>query len=316
MRTSLAHLPENKQKDINDIRTIILNDVEGFLANKTGKQSNNKVVWIILFGSYARGDYVDNQKKGYISDSARADHIGHPANAYLSDFDILVVVNHLDLLTELALWNTIEEKANRLTGSPLTLLIHTQKEVLEWLEQGHYFFSDIQKEGVYLHSQNGKPLPEPMPLSNSERLDVAQKHFEQWFDSANSFLKQFKYAINDKELKIAAFLLHQAVERYYSCLLLVLKNYRPRTHDIKTLRHLCIEADTPDSPLETIFAENNRFERRCFELLKRAYIDSRYSEHYKINEEELQWLKSQTEQLKGSTKDTCQQYLNDLQNIQ
>ena len=32
---------------------------------------------------------------------------------------------------------------------------------------------------------------------------------------------------------------------------------------------------------------NDRITRRCFELLKRAYVEARYSKHYKITEEEL-----------------------------
>jgi uncharacterized protein len=35
--------------------------------------------------------------------------------------------------------------------------------------------------------------------------------------------------------KQAAFLLHQAVERYFACILLVYTNYRPKTHNIKAL---------------------------------------------------------------------------------
>ena len=83
-------------------------------------------------------------------------------------------------------------------------------------------------------------------------------------------------------------MLHQSVARYYSCLLLVLKNYRPSTHNIKQLRHFSIEALSPYTALTTIFAENDKFRRRAFELLKRAYIDPRYTEHYEVTKDELQ----------------------------
>jgi hypothetical protein len=37
------------------------------------------------------------------------------------------------------------------------------------------------------------------------------------------------------------------------------------------------------------WARDNRFEQRCWELLRRAYVDAGYSPHYKISDEELAW---------------------------
>ncbi|MBX2808677.1 MAG: hypothetical protein KTR20_08595 [Cellvibrionaceae bacterium] len=44
------------------------------------------------------------------------------------------------------------------------------------------------------------------------------------------------------------------------------------------------------SPLLEIFPGQDRFQRRSFQRLKRAYIDACYSEHYAITSEELNWL--------------------------
>lgn len=292
MKTSLDHLPECKQNAIKDIQRLILNQVEGFVANKTGNKTLNLVSWIILFGSYARGGYVEN-----------------PVNGYYSDFDILVVMNRGELLDELKLWRTIEDEADRLTSSPLTLIVHTQQEISDWLAQGHYFFSDIQKEGVYLYSSSGKPLPEPTPLSNGERLPIAQKHYDQWFESAEDFLEVFLGQFEKEKYKLAAFMLHQSAERFYGCLLLVLTNYRPNTHNIKRLHPLALESCGPDSALATIFSGRDRFQRRCFELLKRAYVDSRYSEHFEITKEELQWLSAQVHELKAAVRQLCEDHI-------
>ena len=110
----------------------------------------------------------------------------------------------------------------------------------------------------------------------------------------------------------AAFNLHQATERFYACALLVLSNYRPKTHNIERLRNMAIQHSNPDSPLVSIFAGEDRFQRRSFQRLKRAYIDARYSEHYAIAEEELNWLAEEVRQLKSAIQLICEGYIQQL----
>lgn len=287
MKTSLDHLPEDKQNTIEEIRRVILNEVDEFVASKVGKKSLSRVVWVVLFGSYARGDFVESPETGYVS-----------------DFDILVIMNRAELVEELGLWHSIEDKVDRYTRSPLTLIIHSQKEVIKWLQEGHYFFNDIQKEGIYLHSHSGKPLPEPKLMSNDELLPVAENHFKQWFEGADEFLIDYRNAYDRGNHKLAAFYLHQACERFYSALLLVLSNYRPKTHNLKKLHQMSVEVVKKDASLIELFPGKDKFQRRSFELLKRAYVDSRCSDHFNITQTELGWLYQQAELLKKASKKT------------
>lgn len=39
-----------------------------------------------------------------------------------------------------------------------------------------------------------------------------------------------------------------------------------------------------------MFPQDTKMHRSRFQLLKKAYVDARYSEHYKISAEELVWL--------------------------
>jgi len=110
----------------------------------------------------------------------------------------------------------------------------------------------------------------------------------------------------------AAFELHQATERFYGCILLVLSNYRPKTHNIETLRHMAIDMTGHGSPLMAIFSGKDKFQRRSFQRLKRAYVDARYSEHYEITEEELVWLADQAKALKEATQQLCESHLQTL----
>jgi HEPN domain-containing protein len=84
--------------------------------------------------------------------------------------------------------------------------------------------------------------------------------------------------------KDAAFTLHQATERAYICYLLVRTLYFPRSHNIKFLRSL---AEDSEPRLIDAWPRDSRVDRRRFQLLKRAYVEARYSTAYEIGADEL-----------------------------
>ena len=76
---------------------------------------------------------------------------------------------------------------------------------------------------------------------------------------------------------------------------------------------MALERTAPNSPLETLFSEKNRFERQCFQKLKRAYVEARYSEHYTIEHEELEWLFNEITRLKQITRILCEKFIQQLE---
>lgn len=105
-----------------------------------------------------------------------------------------------------------------------------------------------------------------------------------------------------KRPKEAAFLLHQATERLYAGLLLTLTYYTPYNHNIAFLRSL---AEGLDRRLYGIWPEDTRRERAMFQKLKEAYTKARYSKHYRISEEELDWLGERVEELGRTVHTIC-----------
>lgn len=53
--------------------------------------------------------------------------------------------------------------------------------------------------------------------------------------------------------------------------------------------------------LVTIFPQNTDFEKECFNLLCRSYIEARYNKDFKIIREQLEYLLSRAEILKEMT---------------
>ncbi|MFX4813552.1 HEPN domain-containing protein, partial [Acinetobacter baumannii] len=87
----------------------------------------------------------------------------------------------------------------------------------------------------------------------------ASTYFQDWLAKVDSGIKLAAFALQEGELKDAAFLLHQATERAYICFLLVRTLYFPRSHNIKFLRSL---AEDSDPRLIETWPRATRIERR------------------------------------------------------
>lgn len=140
---------------------------------------------------------------------------------------------------------------------------------------------------MVLYEAAGFPLASPKALEPEEARNQARRHFEHWFPSAAYCPKQAETAIKDIQPKHAAFDLHQAAERLYHCVLLVVALYSPKSHKLKFLRS---QAERIAPQLIDIWPRDSRFAKRSFTRLDRAYVDARYSLAYEITREELAWL--------------------------
>lgn len=277
MKTSLDHLPEAKRRELARAVEILFAEFEAVTA---GGHSEHKrdghILKVILFGSYARGDWVDDAVGGYVS-----------------DYDLLVVVNHERLTDVLEFWAGADDHllreyqiAHRLTA-PVNFIVHSLADVNKRLKHGRYFFTDIVRDGVALYEAPGHPFDRPKKLEPGEALAEGEKYLAVWFESAERYLTNARENASRGWGKEAAFLFHQATERLYHCVLLVLTLYSPKSHKLNFLRS---QAEQLDGRLAAAWPRGTKFEQRCFELLRRAYVDARYSEHYKISSDELAWL--------------------------
>ena len=113
--------------------------------------------------------------------------------------------------------------------------------------------------------------------------------------------------LQNNQLNLAAFQLHQATESLYTAILLVFTGYKGKIHDIETLGSL---ASNYSDELLKIFPRNTKELDDQFILLKKAYIDARYDKNYKITEEQLLYLISRVEKLKTVTEEICLKWIN------
>lgn len=303
MRSDLHHLPERQQRELERVRDTLL---AGFEAAKNGGGGGTQewrrggmVLKIILFGSYARGDWVDE-----------------PENGYLSDFDLLIVVNNAKMTNIADYWWNSEDQILRdpAIGRTVNIIVHDLQEVNDALKRGEYFWTDIVRDGVSLYSVPGHALGTPQPMTSKDALATAEAHLKVKLQDANDWLRLSELALNEGPTdanwrRKAAFNLHQAVEAAYACFLLVHTFYFPRSHNIKFLRSLAEDVDTR---LVEAWHREQRADRRRFELLKRAYVEARYSDQYDASAEDLEWLTARARLLRDLVADLCQARIADL----
>ncbi|TCU06842.1 HEPN domain-containing protein, partial [Rhizobium sullae] len=178
------------------------------------------------------------------------------------------------------------------------------------LADGQYFFVDILREGIVLYELDDRPLAEPKPLSPADALRVAKEHFERQYENAQRFHKLARVAASTNWASQSAFLLHQAVETAYSCLLLTLTNYSPPSHNLKFLRGL---AEDQDRRLIDAWPRDQHRYTAWYNILNEAYVKARYSKHFEITEEALAWLLERTEHLHQIVATICKERLAQLE---
>ena len=279
MNYSLEHLPESKQEYLATIVKMI--------------RAAAGVEMIILYGSHARGDWVEDDR-----------------GRKYSDFDIMVIVDTEARAKNINVWTRLRDRLDRRAHrNQIQVIVHDIGDVNQQLEHGWYFFVDVEREGIMLYDSGRHTLSRPRPKTPAERRVFAQQCFDKYLPTADLF---YAHGITDIEKganEMAAFQLHQATEHYYKCSILVVTAYWPREHNIKYLGKLC---SGMDEAFRDIFPVKPAADKRRLELLKDAYVKARYSLVWRISREDLEVLAQRIAVLRERTVLVCRSYIESL----
>lgn len=313
MRTDLGHLPHWKQREIKYALGVIFEEFEKFREHASQEwRRRGRILNVVLYGSHARG--------GWIYDRIR----------YISDYDLLITVNHEKLLDYGGWYAKVTERflCEQLAGklkAPVSIILHTQADVINQLALGRYFFANIVKEGVSLYQAHGHALPEPTPPNPKTAYEEAVRYFASWRFQTRNGLKLARFSTKEAEAlaasrresanecdaaqRDAAFMFHQTVERAYDCFLLVYTLYCPTTHNIGYLRNQC---EIRDAALREAWPLAPRTLSSRFNKLKEAYIKARYSPHFRVSQEELEWYDERVSLLVNLVEASCHDRLEQM----
>ena len=281
MKTSLPKLPTKQKEEIE----IIVKELSKI----------KRVEKVILFWSFARWDFV-------LRDVTTENKT---TRVYESDYDILVIVNHYkddhDMLIDKAI-KKIEKKYN--IERSIDVILESMNHINKMLEENRYFFADIVKEWILLFDTKQHTLSQAKILTLEERKEIQKLDFKKWFESWERLFEWYETFHEKNYLNEAVFLLHQVAEKYITSYLLVKTWYRPKTHDIETLYKLMLKLD---SRFENWFDLNNCDEKEKLELLRKAYVEARYDDSYKITKEELEFLEKKVLILRNLVEGLCKE---------
>lgn len=284
MKTDLSHLPATKRMELSSIISAVI-------------PRFSEIEMIILFGSHATGKWVEDK---YIEKGITYE--------YKSDYDLLIILSKNAHANNEALTDTITGCIEALNlATPVTPIFHSIEFVNSALNEGNYFFNDIQDFGIQLFTTNRYTLAPKRELSPEETKDKAERDFNNWFESANGFLKGYNFYLSEENYNHAAFLLHQTAERYYNAIQLVFTGYKSKTHNIEILSKI---ANSCDIRFSKVFPRVTIQEKNRFKLLKKAYKDARYDMDFQISRDDLDYLSERVELLKNLAAEICRGKIN------
>ena len=285
MKDSIAYLPKDKQDDL------------GFLVKEILKRLP-QAEYIILYGSYARGNYVRR--------SVRIEDGGIPT-VKISDYDIYVVTSGFNNKKAETVLDNVEDiffsGKDFDRDTPVQFITDDIKALNKYLEEGRYFYTQIKQEGIVLYNSGKYKLSRRRKLNFAEIKEQAQEYFDEKFEKGNFF---FDDAVTNKgreRFQMSSFYLHQACENYYYAIRLTFTLRNNKQHNLSKLSS-SVRRYADD--LGTVFPQNTPEEKQLFVLLKAAYVEARYTPYFVVTKEDIDTLIPKVELLRDITKRICE----------
>jgi HEPN domain-containing protein len=190
--------------------------------------------------------------------------------------------------------------------------LHSSAELHKQLQKGHILYSIRCTPGKLIYDNGFAPELPLAAIRLNELRKEAKERFTSGFQKAAAFLSAAnqQYASGDREM--AAFMLHQAAELALRALILSLTGQDIRTHEIKQLLKNC-QRCAPS--LKSIFLNVREQEERLLHVLESSYKNARYSNQFKISEEDLQRLMQLITLLLENAEQVFAEKMNELSRI-
>ena len=189
MKRSIKRLPKRTQEELAVLQELILQ----YLVN---------VRMIILYGSYARGEYV-------IWDETYDERGG--LTYYQSDLDILVICDTGDAIKAENHANAfvVPRYDKRMEGrrhpAPPQIIVESTTTFNRAIRRKHYFFYEALRDGILLYDDGTFQIGKPEKLPYREIKQYAEEEYAGCFDMAEGLLRHGKLAQVEKEYKLGSF---------------------------------------------------------------------------------------------------------------
>lgn len=262
-----------------------------------GSEAIARSGYIILYGSYARDNYV---RRGI-----RVEEGGIPT-IKISDYDILVITSGIHTKKAETVLDNVEDiffaGKDFDRDTPVQFIHEDIKTFNKFIQEGRYFYTQIKEEGILLYNSGKYKLARRRKLNFEEIKAQAQEYFQEKLKKGFGFLDQAHYAYSKQEYVMASFQLHQSCENFYYAIRL---SFTLRNNKQHNLSKLSGSVKKYSDDLKSVFPQDTQEEKRLFTLLKAAYVDARYNPHFKVTQEDMDTLIPKVELLGAITKRIC-----------
>lgn len=207
-------------------------------------------------------------------------------------FDLLIITPTEDARPY---HNTIQmaEQEALTVGCRVNVLVHQIHTVQECVQQEHYFFGKVCRQGAWLYKKQDIVLP-VAPQAPQEEIANADTMWHKEIRRAKQFYSQAKTALSSDWYELTAFLLHQEVQHTCMALFKTIIGYYTNTHHLGRL--LDLTGHFTDK-LTAIFPANTAEEAALWALLQEAYSDARYNDKYSVSKTQAIVLAARVKQM-------------------
>ena len=165
--------------------------------------------------------------------------------------------------------------------------VHNYGHLKELINKGHLFYSTACSGSNIVFQQNDQ-LFFQLEASHLEwAKNTAKPLFDGYMAKAVYFYKGAQQYLADEVGYMAAFMLQQACELTYRCLLKTFRGKDVKCHSPAVLRKY-LKRYAP--AIIGVFSEDETEELKYLSILEEAYIKARYEKHYEIELSLLQFL--------------------------
>lgn len=298
---SISYLPKHKQTDLG----LIIGIIKGTIP---------EVGMALLYGSYARGDYVDFDKRVDFGES----------KTYQSDYDILVLThktNKNDIEKKqqsvidkyYAAKNKQKQEAERsgktIHITPLRLLHKDIEGFNNEISDNNYFSVQIKNEGIVLLDKEVYRLSDPRALNYKEIQVLAQEYYDFRMGTVENHLIASELLFSKQIYNLSAYHLQQALENIYHSILLVFSLYSPKNHKLQELNKAVYQyapsvSDCFGSP------NDDDDTKLIFSLIDKAYIEGRFDRKYSTTKEQIELAITKIKDVLRLAKESNQEQIN------
>jgi HEPN domain-containing protein len=167
---------------------------------------------------------------------------------------------------------------------PVTVVVLKTEQFNNWLNEGHRFAYTVIKIAVLLHDSTNMPLVIPERINEEAVKRSNEKYYARGVNMVNEFIAGAELYRVRVQNKMAAFMLHQAAEHALRAIFKATTGLHINTHNIDKLIRYCTMVNYK---IPAVFPRNNDTGERLFQLLQKAYIDTRYKDEFTISNSDI-----------------------------